>query len=199
MRTFLFVILIVSSIAYSSAFIGSLFNRLRTKNAKHVNDQCPIKLYDPKDLSFTGVKLYANIDTFNPLLVQLSKYAKDCKVVIRVKQAFVQESSGLTSLKINDHSELAFRLGQAIDFELLDHDKKLLCNNLCLQKDLSQLKALPDAKCFLEKISKNPDFRQDAVKPNLLLKRPHIHESLTKLQEKRKDLQEKCSKLKIDM
>ncbi len=199
MRTFLFVILIVSSIAYSSAFLGSLFNRLRPKDGKNVKDQCPIKLYDPKDSSFTGVKLYANVDTFHPLLIQLSKYAKDCRVVIRVKQAFVQESPGLTSLTINDQSEMAFRLGQAIDFELVDQDKKLLCNNLCLQKDISQLKSLPDAKCFLEKISKNSDFRQDAIKPSILLKRPHLHESLTKLQEKRKDLQEKCSKLKIEM
>jgi hypothetical protein len=36
---------------------------------------------------------------------------------------------------------MAFRLGEAIEFELIDQDKKLLCNNLCLQKDLAQLKS----------------------------------------------------------
>jgi hypothetical protein len=188
MQTFLFVILI----AHSSAFLGSLFGRSSSK------DQCPIKLYDPKDSSFTGIKLYTNVETFHPLLIQLSKYAKDCRVIIRVKQAFIQENPGLTNLTINDHSEMAFRLGEAIEFELIDQDKKLLCNNLCLQKDLSKLKSLPDAKCFLEKISKNSDFRQDAIKPSILIKRPQIHDSLTKRQEKRKDVQNKCSKLKME-
>lgn len=192
MQALLFALLLVSFVAYSSAFFGSLFGNLSPKS------QCPIKLYDPQDPSFTGVKLYANANTFHPLLRTLSKYAKDCRVKIRVKQAFIQENSGLTTLKINDHSEMAFRLGEAIEFELIDQDKKLLCNNLCLQKDLAALKALPDAKCFLEKVSKDSDFRQDAIKPSILIKQPKLQESLTKLQDQRKDLQNKCDKLKIE-
>ena len=186
------ILLAVLFITNSSAFLGSLFNRLSGK------DQCPIKLYDPHDLSFTGVKLYTNDNTFHPLLRTLSKYAKDCRVKIRVKQAFIQENAGLTTLKINDHSDMAFRLGEAIEFELIDQEKKLLCNNLCLQKDLAALKALPDAKCFLEKVSKDSDFRQDAIKPSILIKRPTIRDSLAKLDDQRKDLQSKCSKLKME-
>jgi hypothetical protein len=192
MQVFLVVILLLSLTAGSSAFLKSIFGRFSPKN------QCPIKLYDPKDPSFTGVKLYTNVETFHPLLQTLSKYAKDCRVKIHVKQAFIQENSGLTTLKINDHSEMAFRLGEAIEFELIDQDKKLLCNNLCLQKDLAQLKSLPDAKCFLEKVSKNSDLRQDAIKPSILIKRPTLQDSLTKLQDKRKDIQNKCSKLKMN-
>jgi len=154
MQTFLFVILILSFIANSSAFLQSIFGRLTPSKT-----QCPIKLYDPKDLSFTGVKLYTNAETFHSLLQTLSKYAKECHVKIRVKQAFIQENPGLTTLKINDYTEMAFRLGEAIEFELIDQDNKLLCNNFCLQKDLSQLKALPDAKCFLEKVSKKFRFK----------------------------------------
>jgi hypothetical protein len=193
MQAFLFVLLILSLTVSSSAFIQSLFHKVfPSKN------QCPIKLYNPKDPSFTGVKLYTNAETFHPLLVTLSKYAKECHVKINVKQAFVQENPRLTTLKINDNTDMAFRLGEAIEFELVDQDKKLLCNNLCLQKELSSLRALPDAKCFLEKVSKDTDFRQDAIKPNLLIKRPKITESLLKLQDKRKDLQTKCVNLKID-
>jgi len=192
MHLFIFVILILSFTANSSAFLGKIFDSLSSKN------QCPIKLYDPKDSSFTGVKLYTNVETFHPLLSILSKYAKDCRVKIQIKQAFIQENPSLTTLKINDFSEMAFRLGEAIEFELIDHDKKLLCNKLCLQKDLSQLKSLPDAKCFLEKISKNSDLRQDAIKPSVLIKRPKPQETLAKLQEKRVQVQNKCSKLKIN-
>jgi hypothetical protein len=192
MQVFLFFILILSVIANSSAFLGSIFGRLSSKN------QCPIKLYDPKDLSFTGVKLYTNVDTFHPLLLTLSKYAKDCRVKIRVKQAFIQENPRLTALKINDFSEMAFRLGEAIEFELIDQNNKLLCNNLCLQKDLSQLNGLPDAKCFLEKVSKNSDLREDAIKPSILIKRPTPQQSLAILQDKRIDVQNKCIQLKMD-
>jgi hypothetical protein len=192
MQLFLFVILILSLTANSSAFLESIFGRLSSKN------QCPIKLYDPKDTSFTGVKLYTNAETFHPLLLTLSKYAKDCRVKIRIKQAFIQENPSLTTLKINDYSEMAFRLGEAIEFELIDQDNKLLCNNLCLQKDLSKLKELPDAKCFLEKVSKDSAFRQDAIKPSILIKRPTPQEPLAKLQDKRIDVQNKCSKLKMD-
>jgi hypothetical protein len=191
MQVFLFVLLILSLTTNSLAFLESIFGHLSPK------DPCPIKLYDPKDSSFTGVKLYTNAETFFPLLPILSNYAKECRVKINVKQAFIQENPGLTTLKINDYTEMAFRLGEAIEFELVDQDNKVLCNKICLQKDLSKLKELPDAKCFLEKVSKTPEFRQDAIKPNLLIKRPEPGESLVKLQDVRKDVQDKCSKLKM--
>ena len=192
MRFVLFTVLLLPLAVDSKGIFDSLFGKGSSK------DQCPIKLYDVKDPSFTGMKLYANVDTFHPLLRTLSKYAKDCRVKIQIKQGFIQENSGLTTLKINDHSEMAFRLGEGIEFELVDRDNKLLCNRLCLQKDLSKLSALPDAKCFLEKVSKNSDFRQDAIKPNVLIKRPQLNEPLSKLESKRKDIQEKCAKVKID-
>jgi hypothetical protein len=193
MQAIFFVLLILSLTASSSAFLERLTNLFSSKK-----DLCPIKLYDPKDPSFTGVKLYTNADTFHPLLRTLSTYAKDCRVKINIKQAFIQENPGLTTLKIQDHNEMSFRLGEAIEFELVDQDKKLLCNRMCLDKDLSQLRGLPDAKCFLEKLAQNSDLRQDALKRNLLIRRPKLHEPLVKLEERRKDIQNKCSKLKMD-
>jgi hypothetical protein len=191
MRQLFLILLILSLTASSSALFKSVFGHLFPSKNK-----CPIKLYDAKDSSFTGVKLYTNVDTFQPLLRTLSQYAKECHVKIHVKQAFIKENPGLPM--IHDHTDMAFRLGEGIEFELVDQEKNLLCNRACLEKDLSRLRGLPDAKCFLEKLSKNTDFRQDAIKPNLLIRRPKIEESLVKLQEKRKDVQNKCNKLKID-
>ncbi|CAF3584956.1 unnamed protein product [Rotaria sordida] len=90
-----------------------------------------------------------------------------------------------------------FRVGQAIEFELIDQNNKLLYNQLYLQKDLLYLKALPDVKCFLEKIFKNSDLRQDAIKSSLLIKRLKPGESFVQFEDKRKDVQNKCSKLKM--
>ena len=117
---------------------------------------------------------------------------------IQIKQAFVQENAGLTKLKINDRTEMAFRLGEAIEFELLDQDKKVLCNLSCLQKDIATLKVVPDAQCFLRKVLKNSDIRLDAVKPNLLMKRSKGQQSLVQLQDKREEVQKQCNKLKVN-
>ncbi|CAF3589688.1 unnamed protein product [Rotaria sp. Silwood1] len=131
------------------------------------------------------------------LLRIISNYAQECHVKIQIKQAFIQENLNLTNLKINDHNDMSFRLGQAIEFELIDQNNKLLCNQICLQKKLSYLKVLPDVKWFSEKISKKSDLRQDAIKPRLLMKRPKPGESLIQLEDKRKDVQNKYSKLKM--
>ena len=182
------LVLVLSFVAASSALFG------RTKSTSN----CPVELYDSSDASFTGLKLYGNADTFHPILRTLSRYAKECRVKIQIKQAFVQENAGLTKLKINDRTEMAFRLGEAIEFELLDQDKKVLCNLSCLQKDIATLKVVPDAQCFLRKVLKNSDIRLDAVKPNLLMKRSKGQQSLVQLQDKREEVQKQCNKLKVN-
>ncbi|CAF1303479.1 unnamed protein product [Adineta steineri] len=187
MQVSLFILVILSIVTSSFALWPFSSNK----------DECPIKPYNPKDSSFTGMKLYTNQDTFHPILLTLSKYAKDCNVKIRVKQAFIQENSKIINEKINDHSEMAFRLGEAIEFELVDKKDNLLCNKICLQKDVSTL-GVSEAKCFLQKFSKISDLRQDAIKPNILLRQTTPVESLIKLQDKRKDIQNKCIKLKMD-
>jgi len=183
MNVFLLSLLFLSLTVNSSAFLGKFFSKIFPKN------QCPIKLYNPKDSSFIGVKLYTNADTFHPLLQTLSTYAKQCHVKINIKRAFIQDHSTISTIKLHDHSALAFRLGEAIKFELFDQDNKLLCNQLCMKKNLSRL---PDAKCFLEKLARNSDIQQDPMKPTIIMKRRKSNESLDNI---RKDLQNKCKTL----
>ena len=190
MQVLLFILLILSLTANSSAFFDWIFNS---------KDQCPIKLYNPKDSSFTGVKIYANKETFHPLLETLSKYAKQCHVTIRVKRAVSKADLTLLSSKpIDDRKEMAFLLGEAIEFELFGQDKKLLCNTICLGKSPSFLKDLPDAQCFLKKISEDSNLKQDNIKHNVLFKRSILDESFINLRTRRNDLQEKCRNAKID-
>jgi hypothetical protein len=54
------------------------------------------------------------------------------------------------TIMLRNLSAMAFRLGEAIEFELIDQDKNLLCNRLCIEKDLSRLSGLSDAKCILQ-------------------------------------------------
>jgi hypothetical protein len=187
MKVFILAVIFLSLTSNSSAFFNRIFGKIFPKN------QCPIKLYDPKDPSFTGVKLYANVITFHPLLQNLSHIAKRCHVKINVKQAFVQENSVIQKVLPIDRTSSAFQLGEAIEFELLDQDNKLLCNRLCIEKSLSQLKRLPNAKCFLKKLSRNHDLQQDLITPAILRKR-RTNESLISLDDKRNDLQKKCKK-----
>jgi len=49
-----------------------------------------------------------------------------------------------------------------------------------------------------KKISQNSDLRQDAIKPNLLIKQYKPLQPLSTLEVKREEVQEKCIKLKID-
>jgi hypothetical protein len=182
MNVFLLSLLFLSLTGNSFGFLEKFFGKVFSKN------RCPIKLYNPKDSSFIGVKLYTNANTFHPLLQTLSTYAKQCHVKINVKRAFIQDNSAMSNIMLRDHSALAFRLGEAIKFEIFDQDNKLLCNQSCMKKNLSHL---PDAKCFLEKLSRNSDFQQDPMKPTILMKRQKSNQSLD---DKRKDLQNKCKK-----
>ena len=133
MKVILLSLLVLSLTSNSSALLGNIFSKFFSKN------QCPIKLYNPKDSSFTGQKLYANVDTFHPILRTLSKYAKECRVIINIKQSFLQETSSMSTIMLRDHNAMSFRLGEAIEFELLDEDKNLLCNKFCMSKSLSRL------------------------------------------------------------
>ena len=192
MKQILFILLILSFTVNSSAFFGNIFGRIFPKN------KCPIKLYNPKDSSFTGVKLYTNAKTFHPILQTLSLYAKECRVKIHVKQAFIQEKPAMTDIILRDRSAMSFRLGEAIEFELVDQDKKLLCNRLCMERGLSCLAGVPDAKCFFQKLAQDSDIQRDVIKPTLLMKRMDQNQSFAILQDKRKELQNRCKKRKTN-
>jgi hypothetical protein len=184
-----FFLLVLSLTSNSSAFLGNLFGRNSSEN------QCPIKLYNPQDPSFTGVKLYVNAQTFNPLLEILSDYAKRCHVKIDIKRAFIQEKS---PSKTDEQLPSTFQLGEAIEYELVNKNNKVVCNRLCLGKSLSHLKHFPDAKCFLRKLSRNHDFQRDSTKPTILMKRRPSNESFSIQEDQRKILQNKCRKLDLN-
>jgi hypothetical protein len=192
MHLFLLFLLLLSLTANSSAFLGNIFGKLLPKN------RCPIKLYNPEDSSFTGVKLYTNAETFHPLLETLSDYAKRCHVKINVKQAFIQENSAVHKIITSDRIASAFQLGEAIEVELVDQHKNVICNRFCMEKNFSHMKRSSNAKCFLKKISRNHDLQQDFNKPTILMKRTKPNESLVTIHDQRKDLQNKCKKLKMD-
>lgn len=192
MKVILLSLLILSLTSSSSASIKDIFSNIFSKN------QCPIKLYNPKDSSFTGQKIYANANTFDSILKTLSSYAKECRVKINVKQSFIQESPAMSTIMLRDHGAMAFRLGEAIEFELVDQDNKVLCNRICMEKDPSRLSGLPDAKCFLQKLARNSDIRQDAIKPTIIMKKPKPTETLLILHDQRKELQNKCKSLKMN-
>ncbi|CAF4068179.1 unnamed protein product [Adineta steineri] len=187
----LFFFLILSLTDNSSAAFTDFFHKIFSK------DHCPIELYNPKDTSFTGHAIYANVDTFYPLLESLSTYAKDCRVKINIKQSFIQEDPSKSFIMLRDFGAMEFRLGQAIEYELVDQDNNLLCNRRCMKKRLSKLSGLPDAKCFLQKLSHNSDIRRDRHNPTILMKRTESDESLMKLHDVRKELQNKCKKLRM--
>jgi hypothetical protein len=188
----LFFVLILSLTGNSSAFFGKTFGNLLSKN------QCPIKLYNPKDLSFTGHKIYANAETFYPLLETLSTYAKECGVKMNIKQSFIHENPTMSRRMLRNYGAMAFRRGEAIEFELVDQDNRMLCNQLCMKKSLSRLSDLPDAKCFLRKVARNSDFQQDTHQPSILMKRKNTNESRMMLRNKQNELQNKCKKLKMN-
>ena len=190
MKLLLAFVLLLSSTTYSSALLGNLFGGLFSK------DKCPVKLF--KDASFDGITLYANADTFHPILRTLSTYAKSCHVKLHVKQSFIKETTAQTTIMLREQSALSFRLGEAIEIELHDRDGKVLCNRLCLEKDSSRLSGLPDAKCFLRKLADYADVRQDAQKPGIIMKAMKVGETLVTLHDQRKELQNvKCKKLQI--
>ena len=183
-------LLFLSLIGCSSALLGGLFDKiLPTK------DQCPIKLYNPQDSSYTGIKLYANAETFHPLLQTLSDYAKRCQVKINVKQGFVQGNAIMQKSIGDNRIPTAFQRGEAIEFELFDRHNNILCNQFCMGKSLRQLKHVPNAKCFLRKISRNQDLERDHNKPTIIMKRT---QSNIKFNDKQKDLQNKCKKLEMN-
>ena len=185
-------VLLLTITGYSSALLDKLFGGL-------FGSKCPIKAFDPKDSTFTGLKLYANEDTFHPLLRTLSTYAKDCRVKIHVKQSFIKETSAMSTILLRDHSALAFRLGEALEFELHDRDNKLLCNRLCVEKGPSRLSSLPEAQCFLRKLAANTDLEPEVLKPTVIMRRLQPSETLLTLHDKRKELQnKKCDKFKMD-
>lgn len=185
------LLLVLFFVSSSTALFGLPFGRQLSKN------QCPIKLYHSKDSSFTGVKLYANADTFHPLLDILSDYAQRCRVRINVKRAFTNPRT--SSLKSHDHLPMAFRLGEAIEFDLVDQHDRPLCNRACLGRSLSQLKTIPGAKCFMRKIKRNHDFQRDPLKPMILMKRNQNKNSLfnDNEEDRQKILQKKCQSLDL--
>ena len=183
-------ILLLFIIGYSS---GSF-----DKRSPKSEEQCPIKLYNPQDSSFTGVKLYANVDTFHPLLKILSTYAKDCEVKINVKQGFIQGNGIIQKTITDEHTLLAFQLGEAIEFELFDQNNHILCEQSCMKRNFPRITGPPDVRCFLRKISQNQQLKQDNNKPSILLKQMLINESIPKLNEKIKHLQNNCKTLKMN-
>lgn len=185
MQSILLVLFFISS---STALFGFPFGRQLSKN------QCPIKLYHPKDSSFTGVKLYTNTDTFHPLLDILSDYAQRCRVRINVKRAFTNPRTSL--FKFDDRLPMAFQLGEAIEYDLVDQHDRPLCNRACLGRSLSQMKTIPGAKCFIRKIKRNHDFERDPLKPMILMKRNQNKNSLFN-EDQQKILQKKCENLDL--
>lgn len=188
MKLILLACFFVSS---TSAFLGLPFGRQLSKNS------CPIKLYQPKDSSFIGVKLYAHVDTFHPLLDILSEYAKRCQVKVNVKRAFTPQTT--FSMRLNEQLPVAFRLGEAIEFDLVDRHDRTLCNRSCLGKSLSQLKRIPHAKCFVRKLKRDQHFQRDPLKPTILMKRHEDKKSFRDNDEEdqRKILQDKCKNLDL--
>lgn len=185
-------VLLLAITGYSSALLGNLFSGL-------FGSKCPIKVFNAKGSTFTGLKLYANEDTFRPVLETLSTYAKDCGVKIHVKQGFIKETSTMTTILLRDHSALSFRLGEAMEFELHDQDNKVLCNRLCMEKGPSRLSSLPEAQCFLRKLAANTDLEQEVMKPTVVMRRLQPTETLLTLHDKRKELQnKKCEKFQMD-
>lgn len=188
MNVILLFLLVLSLTSNSSAFLSKFFGKHSSKN------QCPIKLYNPQDPSFTGVKLYANAETFHPLLQILSDYAQRCHLKINVKQAFIQENS---LSKTDEHLPSAFQFGEAIEFDLVNKNNEVICDRLCLGKSLSNLKRSPDAKCFLRKISRDHNFQRDPLKPTILMKQRKSDEVFSTQENERKILQNKCKKLDL--
>lgn len=189
MKIIIFTFFILSLIDNSSGFIGNIFGNIFPKK------QCPIKLYNPKDPSFTGIKIYANAETFHPLLQTLSDYAKRCHVKINVKRAFEKESLIARKTYTNDRSTMAFQVGEGIEFDILDENNRLLCDEFCMGKSLSHLKRLPNAKCLLRKISKNRDLQRDFSKSTLLTKRMESDRSLN---DEQINLRKNCKHLHLN-
>lgn len=105
----------------------------------------------------------------------------------------------MSDVILHEQSDVAFRLGEAIEFELQDEEKKLLCNRVCLEKDLSRLSMLPDAKCFLKKIAENDSLRRDVLHPKILMRKMFGNETLTVLRQKSRALQKDlCKQLKMN-
>ena len=192
MNVLLLFLLVLSLTSNSSAFFGKFFHRISSKN------QCPIKLYNPQDPSFTGVKLYTNAQTFHPLLQILSTYAERCHVKINIKRAFIQGNSPSKTFQTDEQLSSAFQLGEAIEYELVNVHNKPVCDRSCLGKSLSHLKRFPDAKCFLRKLFRNHDFQRDSSNPTILIKRPSLNESFTIQENQRKIVQNKCKKLDLN-
>jgi hypothetical protein len=109
----------------------------------------------------------------------------------------MQENSVIYKMVANDHTASAFQRGEAIEFELVDKHKNVICNRLCMGKSLSHLKHLPHVKCFLRKISRNHDFQRDSMKPTILMKRTKPNESFITNNDEQKNLQNKCKKLQL--
>ena len=193
MKGLILVCLVILSLTgYSSAFIKTLLNKFSSKH------KCPIQLYKSKHSSFTGHNIYANAQTFHPLLDTVSDYANTCHVKINVKQSFIHEDPSKSFLMLREHSSMAFLLGEAIEFELMDRNDKILCNRRCMKKSLQHLAGLTEAQCFLRKLSRNPDLYIDPNQPTIILKRTQLKESLMNLHDKRKQLQKQCKKLQMN-
>ncbi|UJR22010.1 hypothetical protein I4U23_025077 [Adineta vaga] len=52
--------------------------------------------------SFTGHRIYANIETFHRLLDIFSTYAKECRVKINIKQSFIQDDRSESTESLMD-------------------------------------------------------------------------------------------------
>jgi len=151
---------------------------------------CPIKLYNPGQPSlFTGERIYANVETFHPLLDVLADYAKRCHLKLRIKQSYVNEKP----TKYDDQTELLFQLGEAIELELVNKMNKVICDRTCMRLESKSIDRIDDAKCFIRKMDNDRRFEQDKSQPNIFMIRTSKSK---KLDQRHRDLQNSCKFLR---
>ena len=159
MKVLLFSLVVLALTSYSFASVLGLSNLFSEKGDSHSTlHQCPIKLYKSHEQSFTGEKIYANAETFHPLLDILADYAHRCHLKLNIKQSFVPEKSTFNSFSKTDRTALAFQLGEAIEFQLVDKFNKVICDRSCMELKLSHVDRFTRCQMFHSKNDKRSTF-----------------------------------------
>jgi hypothetical protein len=107
--------------------------------------KCPIKKYKSTKY-ITGEQLLVHED-FEDRVDAVEKVAKDCKVHIYMKGSYYQLQNPAQQVLV---TEADIVIGHAFYFEVRDESNALLCNQLCLSKNPTDM---PEVKCFLQGIT----------------------------------------------
>lgn len=188
MQIIIYSFLVLALTSYSTA------TSFRTDS---LSSSCPIKLYNPGEPSlFTGEQIYANVETFHPLLDVLADYAKRCHLRLRVKRSYVKEPSALSHSMRDEQTGLLFQLGEAIEVEPVNKMNKVICDRMCMKFESKSIDRNDDAKCFIRKMENDHRFEQDRSQPNIFMIRSKSIRTPKKLDQRRRDLQNSCERLR---